>query len=329
MAIEPKKTKAERRTEGRAERKAEAERAAKEAKKRRLISIGSTVGVTALVIAVVALAVTRDRGGQIEDLEITLVAAEAARETAGCEVLVDGEPLPDRTHLTPAEAPPADILYAAAQVRPTYSGSHFNVVSPRVDNIPRSPIEERSVVHNMEHGAIAVWFDADQLDGSGQNAMGDWGEARNDAGFTSAAGAAIFTSAYDGTITSGKAVAFRAWGEAMDCDTFDQTVADAWTIDYYGTHGIAPERNLAPYPNGVLGYGDSETGDTPEGDAPQDGESDLNTDPAGVETGTDLPSDATETASDGAADPGTAPATESDTTRPTETNSAVPSESET
>lgn len=288
MAIEPKKTKAERRAEARAERKQQAEQEARDAKRRRYRSIGLTVLTVAIVGIILIPTFQRLLGGDdVQDLEISMAAAEAARADAGCEMLVEDTPLPDRTHFDPAEAPPADVLYAEAQVRPTYSGSHFGVVSPRIDNVPRTPIEERSVVHNMEHGAITVWFDPEQADGDVQSAMGDWGESRNELGFSSRAGAAIFTSEYDGTITSGKAVAFRAWGQAMDCDTFDETVADAFVIDHFGTHGIAPERTLSPYPEDLLGYGDAESGDTPEGEGPQDAESDPVDSTEEVETATD------------------------------------------
>ena len=315
MAIEERKTKAERRAEARADRKAKAEAAAKEARKRRLISWGSTGAVLIVIVLVLIPTFNRLIGGGDgpQDVEITRAEAEAAREAAGCEVLVDSEPLPDRNHLEPAEAPPADILYANAQVRPTYSGSHFNVVSPPVSNIPRTPIEERSIVHNMEHGAIAVWFDDALTDPDTENALGDWGESRSDVGFSSNAGAAIFTSPYEGTITSGKAIAFRAWGQAMDCETFDQTVADAWLIDFYGSHGIAPERNLAPYPDGTLGYGDGDVDDTPEGEGPQDDESDP---VDGTEDVSELPLESV-TPSDGGTDATEPAATESEAASPT------------
>jgi hypothetical protein len=58
----------------------------------------------------------------------------------------------------------------------------------------------------------------------------------------------------------------------MDCDEWDETVANSFVIENYGTHGIAPERVFAPYPTEVLAYEDQEVGDTPEDEAPIDDE---------------------------------------------------------
>lgn len=326
MAIEPKKTKAERRAEARAERKEQAEREAKQAKVRRWRSIGLTVLTLAVIGVILIPTFQRLLGDDVpSDLTIAAADAAAARDAAGCEVLVEDTPLPDRDHLDPATAPPADVLYANAEVRPTYSGSHFGVVSPRIDNVPRTPIEERSVVHNMEHGAITVWFDEATLDGGAQGAIGDWGESRNDLGFASRAGGAVFTSAYDGTITSGKPIAFRAWGQAMDCDSWDETVADAFVIDHYGTHGIAPERNLSPYPEEAMGYSDDESGDTPEGEGPQDAESDP------IDSTEEVTTDSTEDVlepSGPESESGTDAATDTPTPTDAATETATPTESE-
>jgi hypothetical protein len=84
--------------------------------------------------------------------------------------------------------------------------------------------------------------------------MGQWSRLLNDNGFVGQAGAAVFVSPYEEPgISSGQAVAFRAWGTAVDCDEWDETVANAFVADNYGTRGIAAEATaFAPYPSGVL-----------------------------------------------------------------------------
>jgi hypothetical protein len=182
------------------------------------------------------------------------VEAAVAQAAAGCEVLVDGEPLPDRTHVDPADAPPPEVLYP--QHRPAHSGRHFpQWLDLQGDSLPPDPIDERAVVHNMEHGSVVVWFDAEQVDADTVRAIERWRGARADLGFTSESAGGVFASPA-AQIDSGKAVALRAWGVAMDCDRFDPSVADAFLIDHWGSHGASPEANLSPYPQESLRYAD-------------------------------------------------------------------------
>lgn len=272
MADEPRLTKKERRAKAREERRLEEERKAREARMQTIRSSAISVAVLGAIGAAVYFAAT---GNTSEgEIQIDPELASSARDAAECEVL-DVPELPDRDHLDPAIAPPADVLYP--DLRPTHSGQHFPTTFPvQADGVSTQP-DERNTTHNMEHGAIIAWYDPDTIDGG---ELDDWAEARNDAGFLeNRAGVAIFSAPYtDPGLPDGVGVAFRAWGVAMDCGTWDQTVADAWVIDHYGTHGIGPERNFAPFPEEALSYsdgsgeGDSEAplDEDPEPGEPQD-----------------------------------------------------------
>ena len=181
-------------------------------------------------------------------------------------MLVDREPLEDRTHFEAASAPAADSMYSG--IRPTHSGPHMLQFHPIISAGSDSQIDERSSTHNLEHGSVIAWYDPEQIDAASE--MGGWSETLNANGFAySNTGAAVMVAPYtDPGISSGKAVAFRAWGVAMDCDEWDETVANSFVIDHYGTHGIAPERTLGTYPDGVLAYEDVEVEDNT--DAPID-----------------------------------------------------------
>jgi hypothetical protein len=262
-------TNKERRAQAREERKRkEAEAAAK--RKRNTVRNGL---VTALIVGVVAAVVLQAFLGGPESLgETVLISsseAEDAQAAAGCEVLADQEPLPDRSHFAANAAPPADSIYT--DVRPTHSGSHTESVHPIVASGASSQIDERSTTHNLEHGAVIAWYDPEQVDGGTAREMGDWAGTLNANGFrVDRSGSAIFVSPYeDPGITSGKAIAFRAWGTAMDCDEWDETVAHAFVIENFGTHGIGPERTFAPYPTDVLAFDDREVDDS---DAPVSGD---------------------------------------------------------
>jgi hypothetical protein len=262
-------TNKERRAQAREERKRkEAEAAAK--RKRAAVRNGL---VTALIVAVVAAVVLQAFLGGPDEIGdpilISSTEAEDARTAAGCEVLADREPLPDRSHFAANQAPPADAIYT--DIRPTHSGPHTESVHPIVPEGASSQLDERSTTHNLEHGAIIAWYDPEQVDRATANEMGEWAGLLNANGFrVDRAGTAIFVAPYtEPGISSGKAVAFRAWGTAMDCDEWDETVANSFVIEHFGTHGIGPERTFAPYPEGVLEFTDREVEDS---DAPISGE---------------------------------------------------------
>jgi hypothetical protein len=262
-------TNKERRAQAREERKRqEAEAAAK--RKRSTLRNGLVTAVVVGVVAAVVLQAFLGGPDSIGDpILVSASEADQARQAAGCEVLADQEPLPDRGHFSANQAPPADTIYT--DVRPTHSGAHTESVHPIVASGASSQIDERSTTHNLEHGAVIAWYDPDQVDPGIASEMGDWAGTLNNNGFQfDRAGTAVFVSPFeDPGISSGKAIAFRAWGTAMDCDVWDETVAHSFVIENFGTHGVGPERICCEYPNGVLDYSDREVDDS---DAPVDGQ---------------------------------------------------------
>ncbi len=280
MAEQERKTKAERRAEARAERKRAEEEARKQARKDQVRNTIVTVAIVLVVgVVLVAGSTSLFGGGESVSTVISQEAALQARADAGCETIVNEEPLPDSTHHEIASAPAADAMYGTT-VRPNHSGPHYSSYSEPFGGAPRDPADERSLTHNLEHGAIIVWVDEAVADDGVLGEIEDWVRSRMDMGYTSTGGGHIFVSKYNG-ITSGKPIALRAWGVAVDCDEWSPLFADSFVIDYFGTHGNAPERPLSPYPQDALGYGDpdadaSETatdGVTTEPTEPTEGES--------------------------------------------------------
>lgn len=157
-----------------------------------------------------------------------------------------------RDHLDPAEAPPASELYATDLPA---AGPHFGRWSPVTDELPTTPLDVRALLHNLEHGAIAVWLNPDRVDDGTLAFAERWRAQLGAAGFDNTeTGAAVFVSRFPGHIDSDVGVALRAWGVALDCDAWDLDVADAFVGLHYGTRGRAPESELGPWPsgNGVL-----------------------------------------------------------------------------
>jgi hypothetical protein len=225
---------------------------------RRLVLIGAVLAVGLVVTVVVGLsnAGSRDGGtplGQVVPETTVPPALDRDRaathfQAAGCRMLAEGEPYDDRSHLDPADAPPPEVLYPD---RPPHSGQHYPSVLSLPSGIPSGPIDERAVLHNMEHGAVVIWFS----DAGIRDQLGDWWGHRRDLGFTSSAGGAVYVSPMPDMMNP-PVIALRAWGVAVDCDDWDPVVADAFLLEHYGDRGIAPERTLTPFPTGSLTWAD-------------------------------------------------------------------------
>lgn len=268
MAENDRLTNKERRAQAREERKRqEAEAAAK--RKRSQLRNGLVTFVVVGVVAAVLLQAFLGGPETIGDtILISTTEADEARTAAGCEVVADRDPLPERFHFE-GTPPAADTVYT--EPRPTHSGPHAPGVHPITASANRQ-IDEVVSTHNLEHGSLIVWYDPDAVPGTD---IGSWAETLNANGFRrDQSGVGIITAPYtDPGISSGKAVAFRAWGTALDCDEWDETVAHSFVIENFGTRGIAPERMAAPYPEEILAYEDVDLDDTSSEEAPVDGTS--------------------------------------------------------
>jgi hypothetical protein len=307
VAERERMTNKERRAASREERKRKEAEAAAKAQKAKVRNLGITVVVVALVGLLAFQAFRPDPRSLDEAILVNSEAAEEAEQAAGCEMLAEREPLADRFHFEASAAPDADSIYS--EVRPTHSGPHAVQTTPVSPDGYSRPIDERSSTHNLEHGAIIVWHDQDGDVDSGE--IDEWAATLNANGFgenSGLSGAAILSAPYDGEISSGKPIAFRAWGTAMDCDTFDEDVANAFAARNFGTRGIGPERTFAPYPTGALDFDDLDVDDTTESEAPlePDEPDTASEDEIEDELGEDAVEDATDDLEDGPA-PGDAP----------------------
>lgn len=255
MAEQERLTKQQRRERDRQQRE---QQRAEAARKRRRTSLRNGLVTFVIVLAAGAVVYQALAGGPASIDEPILIAAdeaEQARAAAGCEVLTEREPLPDVYHVESSSDIDADAVYT--DTRPTHSGPHTTATHPVVTSAS-SQINEVSSTHNLEHGTIIAWYDPDQVDRGTASEIGDWAEMLTENGLANRpAGVGIMSSPYEDGMSSGKAVALRAWGTAMDCDEWDETVANAFVLDHYGANGIAPERALAgEIPDDILTYAD-------------------------------------------------------------------------
>ncbi|GGI04228.1 hypothetical protein GCM10011354_08060 [Egicoccus halophilus] len=176
-----------------------------------------------------------DNGPQVVDA----TAAAAGGTVAGCEERVFDD-LGPPTHLEAASAPPATELYAQ---RPATSGPHLD--SWLAVGVYDGPVDERAVVHNLEHGGIVAWYDPAAIAAEDLTALQDWAEQRNRAGLGNRAGGGVLVAPFEDAPLSAP-LALRAWHVGADCERFDAAFADAFLLEHFGDRGSAPEGNLAP-----------------------------------------------------------------------------------
>ncbi len=270
MAEKERLTKKERQERERQRRK---EQEQQQTQKRQRGNLRNGLLTFVVVLAVGAVLYQALAGGTptIDDpILISSSEAEAARDAAGCEVLTERQPLPEAYHVESSDELDADAVYT--DTRPTHSGPHTTSTHPVVTS-PSSQISEVSSTHNLEHGTIIAWYDPDEVDRSTQSDIGDWAELLTENGLENApAGVGVMSSPYeDPGISSGKAIALRAWGTAMDCDEWDETVANAFVAEHYGERGIAPERALAgQFPTDIVDFEDIDEDELIDDDAAED-----------------------------------------------------------
>jgi hypothetical protein len=256
MDEQPRPTNEERRARAREERKVREAQERKAAKRQRLVAALTTVVVLAAFGSLVVAAL--GGGGTALDEPIVLTAAEVddARAEAACEVVAQTASGP-ATHLD-AGADPSVVL--SGGVQPPTGAPHTAALHPLVTRGASSQLNALALGHNLEHGAVVVWYDPDQVDGGTVTEMERWSELLNDSGFAAGrAGAAVFVAPFEEPgISSGKAVAFRSWNLGVDCSAWDETVANSFVVEGYGARDGAPEGG--PFPEDTLRYA--------EGDAP-------------------------------------------------------------
>ena len=263
----------ERRRIAREERKRAEEEQRKRDKVRRARSGVVSFVVVAIIAGMSAIAFMGGPEGVDETIVLARAEVETARDTAGCEVVSDTTVAAPATHFEAASAPPADELYT--EPRPTNSGPHFSQQLPIVRSGSDNQLEERAITHNLEHGSIVAWYDPEQVDSATVAEMEDWSSRLIESGFAEPrAGTGIFVTPYtDPGITSGKSIAYRAWGYSVDCDEWDETVANSVVLDRFGSNGAAPEGNFAPFPTDAMRYeddGSPEPTSSPTSDAATD-----------------------------------------------------------
>ena len=199
------------------------------------------IGVTGAVLLVVVGLV----GFTLQQRRASTAMAAAAAQAAGCTPDTQMADLGGGHLNTPEEmsANPPQALYPD---RPPTSGRHVVpvVASGAYDTL----IDERSLVHNLEHGYAVVYY-APAAPPDQVTALKNWANAQITGDFPK-----LIVAPWTGdALPEGAMFAYTAWNFRQVCDVFDPEVGQTFLEAHSGIRSRAPEESLPPHTEEQVG----------------------------------------------------------------------------
>jgi hypothetical protein len=258
-------TKRERQKQRRDAKVAEQQRQLARARRNRVIALGA--------LAVVALAaiglVVQDRLAARRQQQAVLVAAQEQQAALGCTDVTQMENLGGGHLQEAAEIAGADPATIYPD-RPASSGLHLPAVA--ATGVYDEQIDERLLLHNLEHGYVHVYYDSDadpeQVEAARTFVQGQIDGDRPE----------MIMAPYGDQLQGDANFAFVSWGWRQMCGQYSDDLLDAFLQQHYNTDD-APEVYAGPHradqggvldPNaeeGPLLFPPLAGAETPEGEA--------------------------------------------------------------
>lgn len=221
-------TKRERQKQRREAKVAQERRRLVRARRNRLVAVGAVA-----VLALAALGfVIQGRLAAQQAREDNIAAAAGRLEELGCTAIEEEAQTGAGQHLSAdqlASSPP-EVIYPE---RPAASGPHVGAV---VENgVFDKQIDERLMVHNLEHGNVNYYYGPD-ADPEMVTQLSTWAQDRLDDGFPE-----VLVAPYGEALPDGAQFATVSWGFRQLCRDFDSSVAQSFLDQRYNGEE-APER---------------------------------------------------------------------------------------
>ena len=203
-----------------------------------------------VLLALVGAAVVNNRQEAARRAE-QLASVQARLDELGCTPAEDQEDA-GQGHLDAASLPqqPPEALYPD---RPATSGQHFG--SWLKTGVYDQVLDERPLVHNLEHGYVNVFYDQG-VDEEQLNQLKSFGEEQIEGNFPK-----LIVAAWDGDLPEEYNVAFTAWGVRQMCADFDTETLEVFLREHHSAEGQAPEKTVPPHL--AEGQGTIDPGDDP------------------------------------------------------------------
>ncbi len=241
MADEANLSKRERQKRRREAKLVEQRAAAAKARRTRLVLFG----LCGLVVVGLVGAAIANQQAQRRQQAAAAEAVTARLDDLGC---TPDTQQPDRGggHLDPqvlAQSPP-EVIY---DDRPATSGQHVgSVVKTGVYDVR---IDERLLVHNLEHGYVVAWYGSDAPDEQVAE-LKEFAQTSIDGQYPK-----LIVAPWDGALPDEANFAWSAWRFRQSCDQFDPEVLSLFLSEHHSGAGIAPEKTIAPHLGGDNGGG--------------------------------------------------------------------------
>ena len=226
--------------------KLEQQRAAELRARRNRIIAFAVLG--AIFVGLIAVSLVQRAATQRAEAE-RRAEVEAKLAEIGC---TPSEELEDagQGHLngsTLAEQGP-DVLYPD---RPAASGQHYGnwLMTGVYDQL----IDERVLVHNLEHGYVLAYYDEGAED-EDVAALKEHAQAQIDGKFKK-----LIVTPWDGELSGDANYAYVAWNQRQLCSQYDEDTFQVFLEAHHSGEGIAPEKTLSPHleeGNGTIDPGD-------------------------------------------------------------------------
>ena len=181
-----------------------------------------TAGIAIVIIAAVAFFIINERASDTE----TVSAPEGvAVAEAGCDEIEEHEE-EGNEHVDAN----TDVEY---ETSPPTSGDHWPPELVSDAGFFPSEVPEESLVHNLEHGQIVVWYDPDASSETKSN-LETFTESQNDLdALGGATTAPIITVPYP-DIPEGKSFVLTAWTQSQACSSYSLDAINAFRESYQG-----------------------------------------------------------------------------------------------
>lgn len=187
-----------------------------------------TIGIAVVIITFVALVVMSVR----EDKQAPSAPEGVTAAQAGCDEIQE-PPEEGRDHVT------GEVDYDTS---PPTSGNHAE--TPADAGFYPNDLPKETVVHNLEHGQIVIWYDPSAPQET-IDALEKFADSANDPDNAGGGAEPILAVPYD-DIPSGKTFVITAWEASQACEAYSLEAIDAFRKTYQGR---GPEQVTAPFAN--------------------------------------------------------------------------------
>jgi Protein of unknown function (DUF3105) len=126
---------------------------------------------------------------------------------------------------------------------PAASGPHWDPSGVANWGVYSTPQPETQLIHNLEHGGIVIWYDAEALDAAAIEALASYVNTQTASGISGRY--KFILSPWGGDVPLPSPVVATAWRWLLELETADTAAIDEFARAHYGQ---SPEPNGGPGP---------------------------------------------------------------------------------